>query len=50
MIVAAVVLVAAAAVIVDSFPRGDHSGEALARELQGDLAAAAAEHDRRRQR
>jgi hypothetical protein len=46
--VAAVVLVFFAALAVEGFRRGDHTGEALARALQPDLEAAAAEHDRRR--
>jgi hypothetical protein len=48
LIVAAVVLIFFAALAVEGFRRGDHTGEALARALQPDLEAAAAEHDRRR--
>jgi hypothetical protein len=48
VIVAAVVLVFFAALAVEGFRRGDHTGEALARALQPDLEAAAAERDRRR--
>jgi len=48
VIVAAVVLVFFAVLAVEGFRRGDHTGEALARALQPDLEAAAAERDRRR--
>jgi hypothetical protein len=45
-VVTAVVFVALAALAVDGFKRGDFSGEALARALQKDLEAGAAENDR----
>lgn len=48
VIVGAIVLVALAALAVDGLRRGDHTGEALARALQKDLEAGAAEHDRSR--
>ena len=48
VVVAAIMLVFFAALAVEGFRRGDHTGEALARALQPDLEAAAAEHDRRR--
>jgi hypothetical protein len=45
-VVSAVVFTALAALAVDGFRRGDFSGEALARALQKDLEAGAAEQDR----
>ena len=48
VVVAAIVLVFFAALAIEGFRRGDHTGEALARALQPDLEAAATEHDRRR--
>ena len=46
IIVSAVVFIALAALAADGFARGDFSGEALARALERDLAAGAAENDR----
>jgi hypothetical protein len=45
-IVSAVVFAALAALAADGFQRGDFSGESLARALQKDLEAGAAENDR----
>jgi hypothetical protein len=45
-VVSAVLFIALAALAVDGFRRGDFSGESLARALQKDLEAAAAEKDR----
>jgi hypothetical protein len=44
-VVSAVVFIALGALAADGFSRGDFSGEALARALQKDLEAGAAEHD-----